>query len=162
MEYILLRYGNRPDQAVSAKLFEYVTPGKKPNFTVLPGVMITSFSSDENIEIIRAGLATLPITFDLVVSQATPAANTTATPRTTATTATPAPTVATAEMTLPQLKAALQAAVAREDWNKAAEYRDAIAAKEGPATGTTTTPEGPTSERKIITSILEFKKTFKK
>ncbi len=158
MEYILLRYGNRPDQAVSAKLFEYVTPGKKPNFTVLPGVMITSFSSDENIEIIRAGLATLPITFDLVVSQATPTANTTATPRAT-TVATPPVTVATADMTLPQLKAALQAAVAREDWNKAAEYRDAIAAKEGPATGNT---ENPTTERKFITSILEFKKNLNK
>jgi hypothetical protein len=160
MEYILLRYGNRPDQAVSAKLFEYVTPGKKPNFTVLPGVMITAFSSDENIEIIRAGLATLPIAFDLVASQATPTATTGA-----ARTATPASRTAASavDMTsLPSMKAALQAAVAREDWNKAAELRDAIAALEGPATGTTPTTENPTTERKIITSILEFKKNFKK
>jgi len=160
MEYILLRYGNRPDQAVSAKLFEYVTPGKKPNFTVLPGVMITSFSSEENIDIIKAGLATLPITFDLVVNQApAPAATgTTTTARPAATTTAPV-----VDMTsIPSLKAALNAAVAREDWNKAAEYRDAIAALEGPATGTTTTPETPTQERKIVTSILEFKKNLKK
>lgn len=144
MQYILLRYAKQPDPAVSQKLATYYVPGKKPYFTVLPNVMITMFESDENIDVIKAGLSELNIKFDLIEKQG----DAPSTPTT--------PTVdrnapALSRMSLPALKAALNAAVAREDFDKAAEIRDAINALQGP-------PTPPTTERKIITSVLEFKK----
>lgn len=152
MEFLLMRYANRPNPEVSAKLAEYVKPGAKPYFTTLPGVMITSFVSEENIEIIRAGLATLNIKFDLVEKPAVEA-STTAAPRTTGAPAANTAGTGTVDMTsIPALKAAIRAALGREDYEKAAEYRDALDALEG------RTP--PTTERRLITSILEFRKAF--
>jgi len=145
MELIFLRYATRPNPVVSGKLFEYVTPSKKPSFTTLPGVMITVFQTEENIEIVRAGLATLNIKFDLVEKQAPQDA----TPTTSAT-----PT----GDSLAALKSQLAVALAAQNFEKAAELRDQIAAIENPG-GTT---NAPTTERKIITSILEFKKNLKK
>ena len=152
MEFLLMRYANRPNPEVSAKLAEYVKPNTRPYFTTLPGVMITSFVSEENIEIIRAGLATLNIKFDLVEKPAVEA-STNAAPRTTGAPAANTAGTGTVDMTsIPALKAAIRAALGREDYEKAAEYRDALDALEG------RTP--PTTERRLITSILEFRKAF--
>jgi len=150
MEYILLRYASRPNPEVTQKLAQYVKPGTRPEFTVLPNVMITGFQSDENIDVIKAGLSELNIKFDLIEKQ------------TVSNTITSSPTPdrnapSLDRMSLPNLKAALNAAVEAEDFDRAAEIRDAIIALEGP-----TTPPTQTTEHKIITSILEFKKYFKK
>lgn len=139
--YILLRYDNRPNPAVSDKLFEYVAEGKKPYFTTLPGVMITQFDSEEIIDIIKAGLDTLNIKFDLVEKPASVA------------TTSAAASVAPASNDIRGLKAALQAALHAQNFEKAAELRDKITAIEGPATP-------PTTERVLYTSITEFKKSL--
>lgn len=155
MELIFLRYATRPNPEVAAKLFEYVTPGKKPNFTTLPGVMITEFQTEENIEIVRAGLASLNIKFDLVEKQVPQGATTATTARASATPTTSATPTGNG---LAALKSQLAVALAAQNFEKAAELRDQIAAIENPG-GTT---DAPTTERKIITSILEFKKNLKK
>lgn len=140
MKYIFLRYARQPNQEVSAKLFSFTKETTRPNFTTLPGVMITEFEAKDEftIDAIKAGFDSMNIKYDLIVKQE-------------ATTASPQAAAPVANNDLANLKRQLQTALSAENFEEASRLRDAIAAIEGPSA----------SESVFYTSIQAFKESIK-
>ncbi len=138
--FTLLRYANSPNPEVSAKLAELTVPGQKPFFTVLPGIMITSFKSENSESEIRGKLDLLNISYDLVEQPNATQPNATQTS---------SPTTAAPTDTLAAKKAALARAIANDDFETAVRLRDEIQGLENP-------------NESFVTSITAFKEMLEK
>jgi hypothetical protein len=155
MEYILIRFDNKPNPKVTELLFtEIVTDGIRPYAAVLPGAIMTKFESELSHDEIVEKLNTLNIKFELVdFVEATPT-NSRA-PRNADTARVPENPTTPEEIQLKidQLKKQLKRAEDAEEFERAVEIRDEI----NELTAKLDETDEEAQSESILTSLISYK-----
>lgn len=138
-KFILVRFGTSPNQATAKYFFEIAAKNPKPTLLKTPEAFITMFETALTKEALVQGFDRLGITYNLYQVVHTSAGGS-------------GPQMVARQPSKEQLKAQLKKALEDEDYEKATQIRDQIAAMEGvQASG-----EAPTAEGRVY-SFESFK-----